>query len=210
MGVGCGDGALGDQVVPNCVESIGLGTCWRYLVVTLLLLHRKLELPPFLFFSPLEARPLKAAYSWWRGPIPFLGDRLWVCRVRVQVRQQCRWMVRLRDVSLRSRMPVARRIKRWRPFWEASYRCVEFHWFSQETCNDVLHNGHAINSVLLLMCDAMYDSALLSVRRSVRDSHWSRTIVMVQGFGFSMKIRGFTFWLLKYTEWILDPTCQWR
>jgi hypothetical protein len=62
-------------------------------------------------FPPLDVRPLKAAYSWWRGPIPLLGDRLWVCRVRVRVRQQRRWMVRLRDASLCSRMHVARRIK---------------------------------------------------------------------------------------------------
>jgi hypothetical protein len=34
-----------------------------------------------------------------------------VCRVRDRVRQQRRWMVRLRDASLRSRMPVERRIK---------------------------------------------------------------------------------------------------
>jgi hypothetical protein len=62
-------------------------------------------------FPPLDVRPLKAAYSWWHGPIPLLGDRLWVCRVRDRVRQQRRWIVRLRDASLRSRMPVARRIK---------------------------------------------------------------------------------------------------
>jgi hypothetical protein len=64
--------------------------------------------------------------------------------------------------------------KRWRPFWDASYRCVEFSlWFSQEACNDVLHKGHVINYVLLSLCDAMYDFAYLSVRRSVRDSHCS-------------------------------------
>jgi hypothetical protein len=62
-------------------------------------------------FFPLYVKPLKATYSWWRGPIPLLGDRLWVCRVRVRVRQQRRWMVQVRDVSLHSRMPVARRIK---------------------------------------------------------------------------------------------------
>jgi hypothetical protein len=63
------------------------------------------------FLFPLDVRPLKAAYNWWRGPIPLLGDRLWVCRVRVRVRLQ-RWqMVRLRDTSLRSSLPVAGRIK---------------------------------------------------------------------------------------------------
>jgi hypothetical protein len=46
MEIGCGDGALG------------------YLVVTLLLLHRKPELLPYLFFFPLEVRPLKVAYGW--------------------------------------------------------------------------------------------------------------------------------------------------
>jgi hypothetical protein len=65
--------------------------------------------------------------------------------------------------------------KRWRPFWDASYRCVEFSLrFSQEACNDALHNGHVINCVLLSSCDAMYDFAYLSVRRYVRDSHWSK------------------------------------
>jgi hypothetical protein len=38
----------------------------------------------------------------------------------------------------------------------------------------------------------MYDFAYLSVRCSVRDSTDPGTIAMVQGFGFSMKIRGFT------------------
>jgi hypothetical protein len=56
--------ALGDQVVSSCVESFGLGTCWRYLDVALLPLHRKPELLLCLFFFPLEARTLKAAYSW--------------------------------------------------------------------------------------------------------------------------------------------------
>jgi hypothetical protein len=33
---------LGDQVVLSCVERLGIwGYCWRYLVYTLLLLHRK-------------------------------------------------------------------------------------------------------------------------------------------------------------------------
>jgi hypothetical protein len=44
-------------------------------------------------------------------------------------------------------------------------------WFSQVARNDVLHNGHVINYVLLLSCDAMYDFVYLSVRRSVRESH---------------------------------------
>jgi hypothetical protein len=96
-------------------------------IYTLLLLHRKPELLPCLFSYRLKVMPLKAAYSWWRGPIPLLGDRLWVCRVRVWLRQQRRRMVRLWDASLRSRMPVGVKNKRWRPFWEASYRCVEFH-----------------------------------------------------------------------------------
>jgi hypothetical protein len=38
-------------------------------------------------------------------------------------------------------------------------------------CIDVLHNGHVINDVLLLLCEAMYDFVIISVRRSVRDSH---------------------------------------
>jgi hypothetical protein len=46
MEIGCGDGALGYQVVLSRVESFGLGSSWRYLVVTLLLLHRKPELLP--------------------------------------------------------------------------------------------------------------------------------------------------------------------
>jgi hypothetical protein len=36
---------------------------------------------------------------------------------------------------------------------------------------NVLHNGHVINDVLLLLCDAMYDFVYLSVRRFVRNSH---------------------------------------
>jgi hypothetical protein len=54
--------------------------------------------------------------------------------------------------------------KSWRPL-RISLR------FSQEACNDVLHNGHVTNYVILLSCDAMYDFVYLSVRRSVRDSH---------------------------------------
>jgi hypothetical protein len=41
--------------------------------------------------------------------------------------------------------------KRWRPFWEDSYSCVEFSlWFSQEACIDVLHNGLVINLCTLI------------------------------------------------------------
>jgi hypothetical protein len=96
-------------------------------IYTFLLLHRKPELLPCLFSYPLEVRPLKAAYIWWREPIPLLGDRLWVCRVRVWLQQQHRWMVWLRDASLRSRMRVGVKNKRWRHFWDASYHSVEFH-----------------------------------------------------------------------------------
>jgi hypothetical protein len=63
------------------------------------------------FLFPLDVRPLKTTYSWWRGPMPLLGDRLWLCRVRVRVWLQRRWMVRLRDTSLRSSFPMAGRIK---------------------------------------------------------------------------------------------------
>jgi hypothetical protein len=58
-------GPLGDQVVPSCVERLGiLGTCWRYLVYTLLLPHRKNISVSLSLFLPLDDRPLKAAYSW--------------------------------------------------------------------------------------------------------------------------------------------------
>jgi hypothetical protein len=33
------------------LRAVGLGTCWRYLDYTLLLMHRKLEPLPCLFFS---------------------------------------------------------------------------------------------------------------------------------------------------------------
>jgi hypothetical protein len=43
---------LGDQAVPSCVERLGIrGYCWRYLVYTLLLLHRKPKPFPCLFSS---------------------------------------------------------------------------------------------------------------------------------------------------------------
>jgi hypothetical protein len=72
--------------------------------------------------------------------------------------------------------------KRWRPFWQASYCCVEFSlWFNQEACNDILHNGHVINYTLMLLCDVMYDFAYLSVRRSIRESHWSKDYRDVTG-----------------------------
>jgi hypothetical protein len=58
-------GPLGDQVVPSCVERLGIwGYCWRYLVHTLLLLHRKNKAASLSLFLPLDVRPLKAAYSW--------------------------------------------------------------------------------------------------------------------------------------------------
>jgi hypothetical protein len=103
------------------------GTYMEMISVYALLLHRKPELLPCLFSYPLEDMPLKAAYSRWREPIPLLGDKLWVCRVRVWLRQQRWWMIQLRDASLRSRMPVGVKNRRWRPFWDASYRCVEFY-----------------------------------------------------------------------------------
>jgi hypothetical protein len=140
----------------------------------LLLLDRKPKLLPCLFSYPLEARLLKTAYSRWCGPIPLLGDGLWVCSVRVRLRQQHWRMVRLRDASLRSRMPVCEKNKRWRLFWDASYCYVEFSlWFSQDACNVVLHNGHVINYVpVFVWCDVWF--FLYFVMCSVRDSHWSR------------------------------------
>jgi hypothetical protein len=55
---------MGYHVFPSCVESMGWYLYGDDSFYTLLLLHRKAELPPCLFSYPLEVRPLKAAYSW--------------------------------------------------------------------------------------------------------------------------------------------------
>jgi hypothetical protein len=60
MEIGCGDGFLGYQVFPSCVESLGWDLYGDDSFYALLLLHRKPELLPCLFSYPLEARPLKA------------------------------------------------------------------------------------------------------------------------------------------------------
>jgi hypothetical protein len=53
-------GTLGDQVVPSCVERLGIwGYYWRYLVYTLLLLHRKPKPLPCLFSSLQKLGHLK-------------------------------------------------------------------------------------------------------------------------------------------------------
>jgi hypothetical protein len=108
MEIGCGNGSVGYQVFPSCDESMD----WDlYGDVFLLCFAADLQetwaftLPLFLSF---RVRSLKAAYSRWREPIPFLGVVFWVCRIGLGVRVRVWGIHEGRVGFLRSRMPVVK------------------------------------------------------------------------------------------------------
>jgi hypothetical protein len=92
------------------------------LLFYLLLLHRKPELAPWLLFSPLALGHLKLAYGWWREPIPFLGDSLWVCKIGLGVSSESTY-------SLKEGLWCFAQGCLWRSLrmktWSHSYRCAE-------------------------------------------------------------------------------------
>jgi hypothetical protein len=67
------------------------------LYLLLLLQHRKPECAPWLLFSPFAIGHLKLAYGWWREPIPFLGDSLWVCKIGFGVPRRKGCVASLKD-----------------------------------------------------------------------------------------------------------------
>jgi hypothetical protein len=74
-----GDGNLARQDYPMSFVSCEFGKD-GLLSTYMLLLLRKPELSLLYIFLSPRSWPLKAAYRWWREPIPFLGDSWWVCR----------------------------------------------------------------------------------------------------------------------------------
>jgi hypothetical protein len=117
----------------------------------LLLLHKKPELAPWLLFTPLALGHLKLAYRWWREPIPFIGDSLWVCRIGLGVSsestdsmkeglrcfaQGCLWR--------RSRMKT----------WSPSYRCARFSScrLAQGACTKIVPSCFGYNIFYFVLC----------------------------------------------------------
>jgi hypothetical protein len=64
MRVGCGDGTLGDQVVPNYVESFADWELVGDILLVLCCCCLGNQSRFLVSFSPLDVRPLKAAYNW--------------------------------------------------------------------------------------------------------------------------------------------------
>jgi hypothetical protein len=167
----------------------------------LLLLHRKPEIAPWLLCSPLTLGHSKLAYGWWREPVPFLGDSLWVCRIRLGVSsestdsmkeglrcfaQGCLWR--------RSRMKT----------WDPSYRCAGF-----SSCR--LAQGACTKIVCRVVSDVIYFilySIFVVWKWYYVIATDPGTITRVQGVGFlSPKTRVVTPWTSPEGH---TDGCDWR
>jgi hypothetical protein len=69
--------------VPSCFWEIWVWWDMEIYSLCIAAALENLSLLLVYYFIPLVIGYLKLAYRWWREPIPFLGDNLWVCWIRL-------------------------------------------------------------------------------------------------------------------------------